>query len=208
MAIFRRHVPFYEEIFRAIPELLRDPVLTLGYQHIFGKRENLPEDFRHATVGELLRARGLTEVRTLDLFDERADLRYDLNLPVPESEHERYRTVIDIGCLEHVFDTRQCLQNCMGMVAVGGHYFVHTPVHGYFAHGFHTFSPELLTESFRLNGFDIRHVRYCSEAGEPLESPDEAMDTLIWIVGQKTRPSGEFQIPQQLSWRETYGSGS
>ncbi len=62
------------------------------------------------------------------------------------TQHERYQTVYDVGTIEHVFDTRQCFENCARMVAVGGHYFIHTPVRGYFGHGLHTFAPGILTE--------------------------------------------------------------
>ena len=51
--------------------------------------------------------RGVNEVRVFDLFDPRADCHYDMNLPVPPDEHERYGTFVDIGSIEHVFDTRQ-----------------------------------------------------------------------------------------------------
>lgn len=205
MAILRWHVRFYREIF-AIPDLLADPFMMLGFQTI--DDEGMPEDFAYPDLTQLLLARGLKEITTLDLFDDRADWKYDLNRPVPSSEHERYRTVFDIGTLEHVFDTRQCLENSMRMVTSGGRYVLHTPVKGYFEHGFHTFHPDLITEAFTINRFEIEYLKYSSGWGAPLERPGDADDALIWIVGRKTAPLGDFRTPQQVAWAEVYGKTS
>ena len=98
----------------------------------------VPRDFRFSSLTELLCSKG-HPVTTLDYFDSRADLRYDMNQPVPEGEHNRYGTLIDIGSLEHLFDTAGCLENCFRMVRPGGSYLLHTPINGYFGHGLHVF---------------------------------------------------------------------
>ena len=199
MAIVDRHTAFYREIF-ALPGFLAEPFLMLGYQVIVG--ENLPDDFDYADMKQLLRAKGVTDVTAIDLFDERADRQYDLNSPVPAAEQERYKTVCDIGTLEHVFDTRQCMENCMRMVAPGGRYFLHTPVRGYQRHGLHTFNPELIVQAFRVNGFEVEYLRYSSRLGEPVDAADGAQNVLIWIVGRKTAPLDAFRIPQQGRYTE------
>src|ERR1035437_6350889 len=69
---------------------------------------NLPLSlsFQYDSLQELLVSERLCrEVVTLDLFDPRASLRYDMNYPVPQAEHGRYATLIDIGSFEHLFDT-------------------------------------------------------------------------------------------------------
>src|SRR5262249_10824874 len=114
----------------------------------------IPSDFQYRSLSDLLRGRG-NSVVSLDLFDNRADLRYDMNQPVPQSEHNKYGTLIDIGSLEHVFDTAQCLENCFRMVRCGGHYLLHTPVNGYFGHGLHVFNPQGLMDCLDVNGFKI-----------------------------------------------------
>jgi hypothetical protein len=197
--------------------------LTIGFQVILGK--DLPDEFRYDDAKQLLAARGISDVTTIDLFDERADLRYDLNLPVPSSEEERYRTVCDIGTLEHLFDTKQCMENCMRMVRPGGRYFLCTPVRGYYRHGFHTFDPELVIGAYRLNGFDIEYLKYSTGGGVPIDELEEvpaglagehasvppegsAGRCLIWIVGTKTRSLGQFRIPQQGMWAPHYSTGA
>ena len=201
MAILEPHIPFYRKVFD-VPGLLAEPFLMLGYQQILGHGD--AEDFDFPDVVELLAARGVGEVTTLDLFDDRADLRYDLNFPVPANEHDRYATVFDIGTLEHVFDSRQCLESSLRMVRPGGHYFGHTPVKGYYRHGFHTFHPAFLRLALKENGFDILYLKYSSEGGEPLDRPEHGDDVLLWIVGRKTAPMGEFRIPQQPLWIDHY----
>jgi 2-polyprenyl-3-methyl-5-hydroxy-6-metoxy-1,4-benzoquinol methylase len=55
-----------------------------------------------------------------------------MNRPVPESEHNKYGTMIELGSIEHVFDTAACIENCLRMVRKKGHYLLHTEVNGYF----------------------------------------------------------------------------
>jgi hypothetical protein len=201
MAILAGHIDFYRRIF-ALPGFLAEPVLTLGFQDILGT--GLPPDFDHRDLKALLAARGVADVTTLDLFDGRADRGYDLNVPVPESEHERYGTVLDIGTIEHVFDTRQCLESCLRMVRIGGHYLLHTPVRGYFRHGLYTFHPEVLAEAVEQNGFEIVLHEYSSAEGEPLERPRDAEDVLIWLVARKAASLERLEIPQQGKWAGKY----
>jgi hypothetical protein len=78
----------------------------------------VPRGFRFSSLTEFLCSKEYP-VTTLDYFDSRADLRYDMNQPVPEGEHNRYGTLIDIGSLEHLFDTAGCLENCFRMVRRG-----------------------------------------------------------------------------------------
>ncbi len=164
----------------------------------------VPDEFRAADLIELLRGRGITEVSVIDLFDPRADRRYDMNDPVPESELERYGTFLDIGSLEHVFDTRQCLENSLRMVRVGGLYMLHTNVNGFFGHGLHVFSPEALTQVLELNGFEILYHRYCTKDGAPVREPARGRNVIIWLVARKTTPLKSFATPQQGLWEGRY----
>ncbi|UCH12737.1 MAG: class I SAM-dependent methyltransferase [Candidatus Omnitrophota bacterium] len=197
MAILKRHIFFYREIFK-LPNVISEPFLMVGYQAISG--DNLPKDFSYKDFKQLLISKGIKNITVIDKFDSRADLKHDLNLPIPEDEYEKYNTVFDIGSLEHVFDTKQCLDNCMRMLKPNGFYFLHTPVKGYFNHGLHTFSPELIIQSFKLNKFKIQYERYSSNDGVPLKHPNDAADSLIWIIGKKKESMKIFQIPEQECW--------
>ncbi|MFZ0244934.1 hypothetical protein [Candidatus Binatus sp.] len=233
MPIIAQLVPIYQEIL-ALPDVVGGPVLSWGVTKINipdffrkpwaelsirGKRIKLyhwllhnlpwklPEGFDYPDLGALLRARGVQTIDILDWYDSRATLRLDMNQPVAAEFHNRYRLFIDIGCLEHVFDTRQCIESCLRMVAPGGHYVLCTPVSGWVGHGFHTFDPKGLELALTLNGFEIVYHRYTTRGeGRIVERPKG--DTLIWLVGRKLRPMNEFKIPQQdYWWGEVFGTG-
>jgi SAM-dependent methyltransferase len=200
------HAAYYLEIF-SLPGFLADPLLVFGVQDILtptrsrrAAREFLPFD----DLGGYLRSRGLGQVVTMDCFDPRADLHYDFNQPVPEHEHGRYATLIDIGCLEHVFDSRQCLENCLRLVRHDGHFLLHTPVKGYYGHGLHTFDPEGLRGALELNGFQVVYLKYSTKSGRDVSSPGAFDDVLIWIVGKKVAEFDRFTSPQQARWTGGY----
>lgn len=198
--VLQTHLPFYKEIF-AIPGFLRDPILCFGYQE-FDHGVTL-DGQHHPDLGRYFATLGMREV-SLDLFDPRSELRYDMNQAVPACEHERYGTFIDIGSLEHVFDTRQCFENCLRMVAPGGHYLLHAPVNGYFAHGFHVFNPECLVGGLEENGFHVVYRKYSTQGGQPVADPSAPGDVLTWIVARKERSLGQFVCPQQTKWYTRY----
>ena len=163
----------------------------------------IPAGFQYNSLTDLLRAQG-NSVVSLDLFDSRAELRYDMNRPVPESEHQKYGTLIDIGSLEDVFDTAQCLENCIRMVRRGGTYMLHTPVNGYYGHGLHVFNPQGLIDCFNDNGFKIVYLKYSTKFGKPVSDPSTAPDVLIWLVGRKEQDVAAFTCPQQKIWSSYY----
>ena len=198
--ILLEHLPFYRKIF-ALPGFLRDPILCFGFQE-FGPGASL-DGQQHLDLNEYFAGIGLRGT-SLDLFDPRAQLRYDMNVPVSQSEHGRYCTIIDIGSLEHVFDTRQCLENCLRMVSLGGHYLLHTPVNGYFAHGFHVFNPECLRDVFALNGFLTIYEEFSTADGRTVDDPAAHGDILVWIVARKDKEVEPFICPQQRKWYTRY----
>lgn len=198
MALLKGYIPLFREIL-AVPGVFSGPVLMFGYQDIVG--DGLPADFRYPGLKEALEARGMGPITTVDIFDERADWQYDLNMPIPPERTEQYQTVIDIGCMEHLFDTATCFKNCISMVGVGGYYVLETPVYGCMAHGFHTFNPAMITETLRLNGFVIVMKRFTSFFGVPLKRPTDARNSFMWVVAQKKERVTPFRVPQQDGWK-------
>jgi hypothetical protein len=199
MAILYTHFRFFDELF-SFNNFYTSPFLLLGYQIVYF-RDDSPDDYQVKTVKQLLMNNGVQEVNIIDLFDERANLRYDLNCPVPEKEHERYATVMDIGVIEHIFDTKMVFENCFNMLKVGGLYVLNTVVGGYFAHGLHTFHPDMILDVLKGNGFDIQYLKYSLKTGQELDKPRPHHDVLIWIGAVKTRSFDEFIIPQQRRYR-------
>jgi len=231
MAILAQHVPWYEEIF-AQPGVLQDPIAMLGFQMIginslcfplsdpslierlaarfrrrsLGLPEVANEEFRAPDLVELLRKRGLRRIVVIDPHDPRSDLKHDMNEPLPPTSWESCQTFIDIGSLEHVFDTRTCLENSLRMIRVGGHFVLHTCVNGYLGHGLHTFNYEGLIDALELNGFRITCSRLMTPEGTSVARPSDAPHTLALILARKERPLDHFRCPQQRGWQEAYES--
>lgn len=201
MAIMDYHVPIYRDIFQ-LNGFFRDPVLMLGYQDIMG--ESVPEDFRFKDVKDLLSTKGIKNISTVDLHDPRANKRFDLNRPIPSEEFGRYNLVMDLGTIEHVLDTRQCLESCLRMVRIGGLYFVVTCVNGHFKHGLHVFNPDLFFNVLRDNGFEILFSKYSTMKGDIIADPSIREDVLIWLVAKKLKETGDFISSQQAYWTTTY----
>jgi hypothetical protein len=194
MAIFSNVMWVFSEML-ALPDFLSDPFLALGVQYI--GQSDFPE-FHYPNLNALLHARGIKQLDELDPFDAAASLKWNLNYPVPEESHERYATVFDIGCAEHIFDTRQVFENCLRMVRVGGLYAAHLPVSGHSDHGLHTFHSELVPRVLKANGFELVYLRYTTQSGNvfmPSEKP--AVDGLVWAVGRKLQPLETFHSPEQ-----------
>jgi hypothetical protein len=193
-----------------LPAFELGPTLTFGVVPLIGGGESTaadPRAFQHPDLGSILRSRGASRVETLDLFDPDADWRVDMNEPIPDELRSRFATVIDLGSLEHVFDTRQCLENEFRMLRTGGHLVLQTPCKGCYDHGFHTFSPECILMALADNGFTVRHIALTTLQGRRLADPSEAEDVVLWTVGRKERDQ-PFVAPQQKRSRFMYGLSS
>ena len=202
--IARGHLHYYDEIF-ALPGLLQDPCLIIGRQIIETWPER-PAAYDYSTVKKLMHARGVREVIDIDLFDTAADVHHDLNRPFPASWEGHFGTVIDIGTVEHIFDTATALGNCLLAVRPAGFCMFHVPVKGYYFHGLHTFSPELLPGLLEANGFQLVYLRYSGPEGRSVEIEDDVPDMLQWVVARKI-PTGrdealreEVLQPVQQVW--------
>lgn len=194
--VLLQHKTFYDSLFK-IEGFWKSPFLMFGFQDLDKKFD----PFIQATsFKEYLLKRGMLEVLTLDYADDRADVHFDMNNSITDINNFSkglFSVVCDIGCLEHVFNTAQCLANCMYLVEVGGLYILHTPVSGYHKHGLHTFNPEMLVWVFEQNGFEIIYKKYSTKGGNELPELLPYGDTLIWLVGRRVKEMNEFVIPIQ-----------
>jgi hypothetical protein len=198
MALLKAYIPIFEEIM-ALPDMCKGPIIMFGYQDIVGRA--VPTAYRYPGLKVALEARGKGPVTTVDIFDPRADWRHDFNAPIPEERAGSAQTFIDIGCLEHVFDTAQCLKNSMRLVALSGWYVLLTPVSGCSDHGFHTFNHEMIRRVLTINGFRIAYARYLSLFGMPLKHPHADRNACIVLAARKIKSVDPFLAPQQEAWR-------
>ena len=98
---------------------------------------------------------GATAVDSIDNSPyEQASIIADMNRPVPASLLSAFDTVIDFGCIEHIFDVAQSLRNVANMCSPGGRILHLLPANGFCGHGFYQFSPELFFSCYSTeNGY-------------------------------------------------------
>ena len=181
--------------------------ITNFFDFLSGKSvlvKKIPPDYNYTNIIDFLRSKNIEKAESLDLYDERASLKYDLNYPLPADQFDKYSTFLDIGSIEHVFDTRQCLESCLKTVKLGGHYILHVPVNGYFAHGLHVFNPNMFFSALELNGFEIIYKKYSLASGKVIKDPSQSGDVLMWLVAKKIRNVSKFIPPQQDYWDSYY----
>jgi hypothetical protein len=170
----------------------------------YRRLREIPARFKCNNLQEILKNYGMHSVKTMDLFDDRSDFQHDMNYVIPPDLKGQFNTVMDIGCVEHIFDTRQALWNLFDLVKVGGHLFIQTVCNGYYKHGLHTFNPECLLKAIELNGFSFKYVNFSTPDGIQIKDPKIVCDALIWIVVRKEKNIKEYTIPQQGGWELFY----
>ena len=145
-----------------------DRTVTIGRQKLHVAESTvrdslaLDDGYRNDTFCEklLMERFGATGVDSIDASDyEGASVVYDMNLPSPESFSGRYDTVIDGGCLEHIYNVPQALHNCSAFCRPGGQILHMLPANNCCGHGFWQFSPELFFSLYsRENGYTDTEV--------------------------------------------------
>ena len=142
--------------------------LTLGRQalhtdpkHILSKIEN-PSSYGPDQYCEhlLKNSFGSTYVDSVDNSNyESSTIIHDLNLPISEGLHEIFDTVIDGGCIEHIFNAPLAILNISKMTRVGGQIIHALPANNFCGHGFWQFSPELFFSIYKYeNGFSDTEI--------------------------------------------------
>jgi hypothetical protein len=74
---------------------------------------------------------------------EGASIIHDMNYKLPLNYTSIYGTIIDGGCLEHIFNISQALMNCSLLCKPGGQIIHILPANNFCGHGFYQISPEL-----------------------------------------------------------------
>jgi SAM-dependent methyltransferase len=102
----------------------------------------------------LFRTLGFDEVHALDHPDAlEATIPHDLNTALDPVHHGGYDAVLDVGTLEHVFDTAAYMATMVQLLAPGGTVLHLSPTQGGPNHGFYCFQPTFFFSYYRTNGF-------------------------------------------------------
>lgn len=181
-----------------------------------GARDPLGIGDERRYVGSLLRAMGARDVVALDASAyDGADVVHDLNEPLPAALRARFDLVVDGGTLEHVFEFRTAIRNCMAALRPDGRLMLQSPTNGFSGHGFYQFSPELIYSVLgAANGFAVERlyvydyavagawyrVRAPAEVGRRVELPTGA-PLIMLVEARKVRDVEPFQtLPQQSDY--------
>jgi hypothetical protein len=122
----------------------------------------------------------------VDSFDisgyENATHIVDMNKPL--STEANYNTIIDAGCIEHVYNVPQALANISEICAQGGQILHILPANNFCGHGFWQFSPELFFSVYSdVNGYAETQV-FLADLG----------DDQIWYEVRKPRHGERAEI--------------
>jgi hypothetical protein len=108
---------------------------------------------------------------TMDISDyEGADYIHDLNNPIPDELNEMFDVVIDGGTMEHLFNTKQCLENITKMTKIGGTIIHLSPSNNTAGHAFYQFSPDLFFDYYFVNKFKKIKGMYVDMPGKESNS--------------------------------------
>jgi hypothetical protein len=111
-----------------------------GIEMVLGVKPSKQEKFCESL---LINHFGAVSVDSIDASPyEGASIVHDLNKPVSEMLGQ-FDTIIDGGCLEHIFDIAEALRNLSRLCAVGGQILHVLPANNQCGHGFWQVSPEL-----------------------------------------------------------------
>ncbi len=222
---------------------ISENILTLGVQGVQAKYEELAsqlnaEDFEYKHLSNdqvvidnitqwkntvhqdvLFKMLGFTNVESLDYFsDENPTHIVDLNQPIPEFLANRYDLLYDGGTMEHCFDTKSVLTNCVKMLKVGGVIAHHVPMSGSIDHGFYQYSPTLFFDFYEENGFSEMNLKihfmdghdeyYIEhEYGKEKRLPNwfDYGSRYIFFTAKKQTAIPEIKVPIQNKYRQIFG---
>src|SRR5579863_9930017 len=158
-------------------------VATIGRQTVLLSRSRLAkllQPWKEARLERycenlLINYFGASSVESFDNSDyENATHIVDMNKPL--AIHEQYDTIIDGGCIEHIYNVSQALKNVSQMCSEGGQILHILPANNFCGHGFWQFSPELFFSLYSEgNGYretqvflaDLSDERFWYEVRKP-----------------------------------------
>lgn len=145
-----------------------DKTVTIGRQRLHVAEPTvraafaLSSEYRNQEYcDQLLRDQfGASKVDSVDFSEyESASIIHDMNLPLPSQVVGHYDTVVDGGCLEHIYNVPQALLNCSSLCKPGGQILHMLPANNCCGHGFWQFSPELFFSLYsHRNGYSNTEV--------------------------------------------------
>jgi len=206
--------------------LLSGKLLQLGVQRISPDAKILVKSFANQQASksrfdatsskkQFWHNLGFDFVSSLDNSDyEGAEIVWDLNLPLNDSFVERFDVVFDGGTMEHVFNTKQVLENIGKLLKIGGLAIHEVPSSNSVNHGFYSFSPILFQDYYSKLDYEIieimlvvkkRHkakIYQYSPRDRNTEIPENwgNKNVSVWCVARKRSNKVTSDFPQQTKY--------
>ena len=206
--------------------LLSGKLLQLGVQRISPDAKILVKSFANQEASksrfdatsskkQFWHNLGFDFVSSLDNSDfEGAEIVWDLNLPLNDSFVERFDVVFDGGTMEHVFNTKQVLENIGKLLKIGGLAIHEVPSSNSINHGFYSFSPTLFQDYYSKLDYEIIEIllvvkkRYkakiyqYSPRDRNTEIPENwgNKNVNVWCVARKRSDTVTSDFPQQTKY--------
>jgi SAM-dependent methyltransferase len=185
MGILKPHIEIICSLKKKYPGLFQKKTLTISQQAVyadekqvknillknnikikkidpsFDKKNKIPDWFntkydKNINAQYLFSLFGSDQVFSSDSSKyENSDLVIDLNNRVNNKLINKFDNIVDIGTLEHVFDTCSALENYIRMLKKGGYLLIAVPCSNMIDHGFYNFSPTLFYDYFTCNNFKV-----------------------------------------------------
>lgn len=170
MTIHPHHLPHLERL----GEYMHAPMLMLGATDSAIPGFPTAREYFNQWVGN--------EYQDLDL--DGGDLALDLNKDLGlNGLSQCYRTVFNLGTLEHVWNAHNAWVNALRAVEVGGHFLSHSPISGWLNHGLHMTNPAAIRAFISKNGFSI-----LDDWVTQWKRPDKTLQgEVLWLAAVKER---------------------
>jgi hypothetical protein len=171
---------------------------------------------------DLFKMMNFSEVASLDAFDaDNPTILHDMNKPIPAQYEGKYDTVFDIGSMEHVFDVKHFVANCIAMLKEGGTLMIYDALLGWHNECFYNFQTPFFFDVFKLNGFEDISVylnyfpKYHDfgdrkttwlrfEYGDRVQFRKKNYNTHVLLVAKRAKALPQFLVPMQGYYQEYY----
>lgn len=170
MTIHPHHEPHLERL----GQYMHAPMLMLGAQGSAIPGFPTAREYFAQWAGD--------DYHELDL--DGGDLHLDLNKDLRVNGLEEvFRTVFNLGTIEHVWNAHNTWANALRAVEVGGHFLSHGPISGWVNHGLHMTNPDAIRAFISKNGFSIR-AHWTSHWARP---DGTFQGDVMWLAAVKER---------------------
>jgi hypothetical protein len=147
---------------------------------------------------------GATKVESVDNSNyEGATYVHNMNEPLTHNLIDKFDTVFDGGCLEHIYNAPQALKNCSLFCKPGGQILHVLPANNWCGHGFWQFSPELFFSLYsKENGYegtqvfmaDLSNTKQWFQVKQPTngQRANIRCTTELYVLVRTVLKSGDF----------------